>query len=210
MQLKFFGSKMKIPLFPLQTILYPDGPLLLRIFERRYLDMVSACLNSEKMFGIILSNQAFGSNEEGFCNLGTLARIVDWTKGSDGILGLTVIGDSKFIIKENFKDDNGLNVGTIEMVAKEEKSIVPENYESLVSLLETLIDEFEDTYKYIKKDYQDATWVGNRLAEILPIDIKQKQTFLEISDPIDRLELINTYLSMAQAMHKDKNDLMLQ
>ena len=76
------------------------------------------------MFGIILSNQAFGSNEEGFCNLGTLARIVDWTKGSDGILGLTVIGDSKFIIKENFKDDNGLNVGTIEMVAKEEKSIL--------------------------------------------------------------------------------------
>jgi Lon protease-like protein len=201
---------MKIPLFPLQTILYPDGPLSLRIFERRYLDMVKVCLSSEKMFGIVLSNQAFDSDKKGFCDLGTMARIVDWNKGSDGILGLTVIGENKFIIKEIFIDDDGLNIGNIEMVEKEEKFTVPEKYESLVTLLKSLINEFGDTYKNVRKDYQDATWVGNRLAEILPIEVKQKQTFLEISDPIDRLELINTYLTMTQAMHKDKNNLMLQ
>ena len=201
---------MKIPLFPLQTILYPDGPLSLRIFERRYLDMVKVCLSSEKMFGIVLSNQAFDSDKKAFCDQGTMARIVDWNNGSDGILGLTVIGENKFIIKEIFIDDDGLNLGNIEMVEKEEKFTVPEKYESLVTLLKSLINEFGDTYKNVRKDYQDATWVGNRLAEILPIEVKQKQTFLEISDPIDRLELINTYLTMTQAMHKDKNNLMLQ
>ena len=87
---------MNIPLFPLQTVLFPGGPLSLRIFERRYLDMISECLRSNQLFGIVLNNQLPNSDEIFSCNMGTLAQIVDWDQGTDGVLGLKVIGNDRF------------------------------------------------------------------------------------------------------------------
>ena len=87
---------MEIPLFPLHTVLYPGGPLPLRIFEQRYLDMISRCLKSESLFGVLLIKNG---NEAGLAetwNVGTLAKIVDWYQGSDGLLGVTAIGQQRF------------------------------------------------------------------------------------------------------------------
>ncbi|MFM1594150.1 MAG: LON peptidase substrate-binding domain-containing protein [Woeseiaceae bacterium] len=189
---------MNIPLFPLQTVLFPGGPLSLRIFERRYLDMISECLRSNQLFGIVLNNQLPNSDENFFCNMGTLAQIVDWDQGIDGVLGLKVIGNDRFLLANYDQDENGLNIGEVQVIESEKKLLLPEEYMTLSSILKSILDEFSELYASVKKDFNDASWVGYRLAEILPIELSQKQIYLEIEEPIDRLELLNTFMKANQ------------
>ena len=189
---------MNIPLFPLQTVLFPGGPLSLRIFERRYLDMISECLRSNQLFGIVLNNQLPNSDEKNFCKMGTLAQIVDWDQGTDGVLGLKVIGNDRFLLTNYDQDENGLNIGEVKVIESEKKLLLPEEYMTLSSILKSILDEFSELYTSVKKDFNDASWVGYRLAEILPIELSQKQIYLEIEEPIDRLELLNTFMKANQ------------
>ena len=190
--------KMNIPLFPLQTVLFPGGPLSLRIFERRYLDMISECLRSNQLFGIVLNNQLPNSDEKNFCKMGTLAQIVDWDQGTDGVLGLKVIGNDRFLLTNYDQDENGLNIGEVKVIESEKKLLLPEEYMTLSSILKSILDEFSELYTSVKKDFNDASWVGYRLAEILPIELSQKQIYLEIEEPFDRLELLNTFMKANQ------------
>ena len=189
---------MNIPLFPLQTVLFPGGPLSLRIFERRYLDMISECLRSNQLFGIVLNNQLPNSDEIFSCNMGTLAQIVDWDQGTDGVLGLKVIGNDRFLLTNYDQDENGLNIGEVKVIESEKKLLLPEEYITLSSILKSILDEFSELYTSVKKDFNDASWVGYRLAEILPIELSQKQIYLEIEEPFDRLELLNTFMKANQ------------
>ena len=191
-------TKMNIPLFPLQTVLFPGGPLSLRIFERRYLDMISECLRSNQLFGIVLNNQLPNSDEKNFCKMGTLAQIVDWDQGTDGVLGLKVIGNDRFLLTNYDQDENGLNIGEVKVIESEKKLLLPEEYMTLSSILKSILDEFSELYTSVKKDFNDASWVGYRLAEILPIELSQKQIYLEIEEPFDRLELLNTFMKANQ------------
>ena len=193
---------MKISLFPLQTILFPGGPLSLRVFERRYLDMVSSCMASDQLFGIILNKPSSTNDINNFSKIGTLAQIVDWDQGSDGILGLKVIGKERFILTSHYTDENGLNMGEIEILEPEKKLLLPEGYVTLSAILETILNEFSELYASVKKDFNDASWVGYRLAEILPIELSQRQIYLEIDEPLDRLELLKTFMTANQNFMK--------
>ncbi len=193
---------MKIPLFPLQTILFPGGPLSLRVFERRYLDMVSSCMASDQLFGIILNKPSSTNDKNNFSKIGTLAQIVDWDQGSDGVLGLKVIGKERFILTSHYTDENGLNMGEIEILEPEKKLLLPEGYVTLSAILETILNEFSELYVSVKKDFNDASWVGYRLAEILPIELSQRQIYLEIDEPLDRLELLKTFMTANQNFMK--------
>ena len=193
---------MKIPLFPLQTILFPGGPLSLRVFERRYLDMVSSCMASDQLFGIILNKPSSTNDKNNFSKIGTLAQIVDWDQGSDGVLGLKVIGKERFILTSHYTDENGLNMGEIEILEPEKKLLLPEGYITLSAILETILNEFSELYASVKKDFNDASWVGYRLAEILPIELSQRQIYLEIDEPLDRLELLKTFMTANQNFMK--------
>ena len=193
---------MKIPLFPLQTILFPGGPLSLRVFERRYLDMVSSCMASDQLFGIILNKPSSTNDKNNFSKIGTLAQIVDWDQGSDGVLGLKVIGKERFILTSHYTDENGLNMGEIEILEPEKKLLLPEEYVTLSAILETILNEFSELYASVTKDFNDASWVGYRLAEILPIELSQRQIYLEIDEPLDRLELLKTFMTANQNFMK--------
>ena len=87
-------NKIEVPLFPLHTVLYPGGPLPLRVFEARYLDMISHCLKSETNFGVVLIREGKETGPVTMHEVGTLARITDWYQGSDGLLGVTAIGEN--------------------------------------------------------------------------------------------------------------------
>ena len=193
---------MKISLFPLQTILFPGGPLSLRVFERRYLDMVSSCMASDQLFGIILNKPSSTNDKNNFSKIGTLAQIVDWDQGSDGVLGLKVIGKERFILTSHYTDENGLNMGEIEILEPEKKLLLPEGYVTLSAILETILNEFSELYASVTKDFNDASWVGYRLAEILPIELSQRQIYLEIDEPLDRLELLKTFMTANQNFMK--------
>lgn len=183
-----------VPIFPLHTVLFPGGPLPLRIFESRYLDMVSRCLKEEKMFGVILILSGSETGEAKTSSIGTLAGIRDWYQGSDGILGVTAIGASRFRLEKASREPDGLYVGEIAPLEPEPPAALPDEFRPMASLLEIVIDDLGKLYEDVEKAYDDATWVGCRFAEILPISQDQKQHCLELSDPIERLTFVRPLL----------------
>lgn len=185
---------MQIPLFPLRTVLYPGGPLPLRIFEARYLDMISDCMKNEQCFGVLLIKSGSESGPATTYDVGTLARIIDWYQGSDGVLGVTAIGEQRFRLKSVERQDDGLNIGDIELIGDPERLSLPEQYRPLANILAGVLDDLGRLYESLERDYDDADWVGYRFAEILPITPEQKQSCLEIDDPVKRLEIVREVL----------------
>jgi len=183
-----------IPLFPLHSVLFPGGPLPLRIFETRYLDMMTRCLKDETEFGVILIVSGSELGEAHTVSVGTLARIADWYQGSDGILGVTAVGVRRFRLSSVTRQSDGLYVGKIDYLESEPRQVLPTEYRPMASLLEVIIDDLGRLYQDLDKDYDDATWVGCRFAEILPISRDQKQHCLELNDPIERLTYIRPLL----------------
>ena len=188
-----------VPIFPLHTVLFPDGPLPLRVFEPRYLDMVSRCLKEETKFGVVLIVSGSEVGKASMASVGTLAVISDWYQGSDGILGVTALGATRFRLDRVDRQVDGLYMGEIEALALESRRPLPDDYRPMASLLEAVIDDLGKLYQDIDKEYDDATWVGRRFAEILPISNDQKQFCLELNDPVERLAYVQPLLRSIRA-----------
>ena len=185
---------MEIPLFPLHTVLYPGGPLPLRIFEQRYLDMVSRCVKDDRPFGVLLIRHGHETGPADTYNVGTLARITDWYQSSDGLLGITATGHTRFKLVSSRRQDDGLAIGEVELLPQESACALPENYQPLAKILSGVLDDLGRLYEPLEKHYDDAGWVGYRFSEILPITPEQKQSCLETNNPIARLEMLNEVL----------------
>jgi Lon protease-like protein len=186
-----------IPLFPLNTVLFPGGPLRLRIFEPRYLDMVGRCMRESSGFGVAMiveGREAGGSART--TTIGTLARIVDFERLEDGLLGITARGDCKFRINDSRVQSDGLNIGDVDWLDAEAELTVPEEFSILAELLRQAFEQLKDAYPDVVPQYDDASWVGMRLAEILPLPLPEKQQCLEMSDPIARLRLLRERLDL--------------
>lgn len=184
-------AEMTCALFPLSTVLFPGGPLSLRIFEARYLDMISDCLRNEKPFGVCLirNGQEAGEAADGF-ELGTLAKIVDWNQLPGGLLGITARGEDRFRVLSREVRPDQLVVGDISVLETEDSVEVPDEHQNLTELLRGFIEHLGEHYTHVVPNFEDATWVGYRLAEILPIPMTRKQYFLELEDPVSRLDQI--------------------
>ncbi len=179
----------ELPLFPLNTVLFPDGMLPLRIFERRYVDMVGRCMREGSPFGVVLSRSGVEVGEVGeTADLGTDARIVDFNKLPDGLLGITCKGGRKFRILQRSQRADGLYVGDVEYLALEPKTPLPEKYRNLADVLRKVLPTLGEPYTTLEGDFADASWVGCRLAEILPLNPEDKLSLLELEDPVARLE----------------------
>ena len=187
------------PLFPLNTVLFPGGPLPLRIFETRYIDMVRHCMRERCPFGVVLiqagSEVGPGTNEASA--VGTTARIVDFNALPDGLLGITCIGERKFTVLKHWQQDDGLHAADIEFAVPEEPTDLPEEYHHLGELLRKVLPELGELYASVPKHFSDASWVGCLLAEILPIALSEKQYCLEVDDPIVRLARLNPLIRRA-------------
>jgi len=183
-----------VPLFPLGTVLFPDGPLPLRVFEPRYLDMISRCLKDETQFGVLLINEGSEVGSADTYPVGTKAQICDWYQGSDGILGVTAVGTQRFRLEKVKQESDGLYLGDIDTLDPEPSVPLPETYWSMADLLRAVVEDLGRLYEPLEKHYDDATWVGNRFAEILPVSMEQKQHCLEMNDPIERLRFVQPLL----------------
>jgi Lon protease-like protein len=181
------------PLFPLNTVLFPGGPLPLRIFEPRYVDMVRHCMRERCPFGVLLirAGSEVGAGASDTSQIGTTARIVDFNPLPDGLLGITCIGEHKFSVAKRWQQANGLNLGDIEYSEREERVDLPGEFLHLGELLRKVLPELGDLYANVPKHFSDASWVGCRLAEILPISLSEKQHCLELDDPVARLARLN-------------------
>lgn len=185
------GALVELPIFPLNTVLFPGGPLPLRIFEPRYLDMVRRCLRERSSFGVVLirAGAEVGSVAH-TASVGTSARIVDFDTLEGGLLGLTCRGERRFRLVRRWQARDGLNMGEIEWLPQAADVGVPEGLRPLSRIVEAVLPQLGEIYEAIDKKPEEADWVGARLAELLPLSLEDKQALLEMDDPVARLERI--------------------
>jgi Lon protease-like protein len=181
-------NEQEIPLFPLHTVLFPGGALPLRIFEARYLDMISNCMKQGTGFGVSLILEGSEVGEAALTyDIGTLAEIDYWHMRKDGILGVTIRGKEKFRILSRDIQPNQLTIAKVSYFPSEAEKPIPEKYASLAEILRHIIDQLGYPYIKLPRDYENASWVSARLAELLPLELEQKQLCLHLTDPIQRL-----------------------
>ena len=180
-----------IALFPLNIVLFPGGALPLRIFETRYVDMVRRCMRGSQAFGVALIREGNEVGPAETFDVGTLAKIVDFHQLSDGLLGLSCIGEQRFRIRSRGRQADGLNLAEVDWLASEPAVAVPSRHARLSELLKSVLPQLGEVYTGIEMRLDDAAWVGHRLAEILPIPLTDKQSCLELDDPIERLDVLS-------------------
>jgi Lon protease-like protein len=182
-----------IALFPLHAVLFPGGPLPLRIFETRYTDMVRRCMRTQQPFGVVMIQEG---EEAGVvattATVGCTARIVDFHTLHDGLLGISCVGERKFRVLRVWRADDGLNMGEVEWLPVEPELPVPANCERLATTLRRALEELAEHYENVERKFDDAAWIGARIAELLPIELADKQALLELDDPIERLRSLLT------------------
>lgn len=169
-------------------MIFPGGALPLRIFEPRYLDMIKACMRNEHGFGIVLIKQGEEAGKAAEVhNTGTECRIEDWETLPDGLLGITAYGEHKFDIHSTRVEPNQLLMGQIKRLEPELDPELPDEFNEMRNLLQTIITKVGMPYTGLPAAYDRAGWVGARLTELLPLQSTIKQRLLEIDDHVVRL-----------------------
>jgi len=178
-------SNAVLPLFPLGTVLFPGGPLALRIFEPRYLDLVRRCLREQQPFGVVLILEGLEAGPvTALAATGTTARLVDFDTRADGLLGIACRGEQRFEVRRRWQQHDGLHLAEVDYLPPPVPRALPAEFAHLGEQLRAVLPLLGDAYAHCEPDYQDAGWVGNRWAEILPLAPAHQQTLLELADPL--------------------------
>jgi Lon protease-like protein len=180
-----------LPLFPLHTVLFPGGPLALRVFEPRYLDMVRRCMKENTGFGVVT---IFEGAEAGavarLATLGTCARIVDFDPLPDGLLGITCVGAQRVRILRRWQQSDGLHLADVQGLPASAPCELPPELAHLADLLREVLPRLGAGYAHVEAHFEDAGWVADRWAEILPLRPQDKLTLLELDEPLERLSQV--------------------
>ncbi len=181
----------QLPLFPLKAVLFPHGPLSLKVFEPRYLDMLSECEKTDCGFGVFMIHEGEETGQAPVVySVGTLVKVSYWEKRPDGLLGITLRGEQKIRIVDRWVQANQLSVADVEVLPQEVSEELPEQYLPLAAILNDIISELQHPYITLEKKYNDALWVGSRLSELLPLSLNTKQQLLELQEPMSRLAML--------------------
>lgn len=168
----------------------------MRVFEKRYRDMVTACLKEEREFGVCLiqAGQEVGEAAKPH-GVGTTARIVACDVAESGILSVSVRGGERFRVVRTRVQPDQLLLGTIERLPEpEHPAPLGPAHQELRALLAHLIEHLGEHYDCGPVKLDQAPWVAYRLAELLPLDNALRQQLLEWPDAEGRLELLQRTL----------------
>ena len=190
-----------LPLFPLRTVLFPGGLMPLRVFEQRYIEMTKTCVRDGRAFGVCLLTRGNEVMREGgadlaavrFATIGTTATITDWDT-RDGVLHLRTVGGTRFRIESHAMEQDGRFVGTVRPLPPEASMALSPAHAPLARLLEALATKLGPTQFPDRHAFDDVSWVGYRLAELLPLPLEIKQNMLEINDGEIRLAVLARFL----------------
>ncbi len=184
-----------LPLFPLNTVVFPGGKLPLRIFEQRYLDMIKQAIADNTTFGICAIKEG---NETGTPAIpypvGTRVRITDWDMPETGILHVDTLAQERFVIRSTHVEPSGLLVGTVEDVSHEPATAIPDDLDLAVEIMRHIIGEYGEARFPEPHELDNAVWVGYRLSEVLPLKLSTRQNLLEMNDSVTRLRILTEFL----------------
>jgi Lon protease-like protein len=183
----------RIPLFPLRTVLFPSGLLPLRIFERRYLDMIRGVMRGDSGFGVVLirTGAEVGEVDE-VASIGTFARVVDFDQLPDGLLKIVARGERCFRILRREMQADGLHVGEVEWLDEATEPLGVEEFPELASTLARALEDLGEDYPVGKLQMSDAQWLAGHLGQLLPVPAEMRQKILEAGGARKRLELIES------------------
>ena len=185
----------EIPIFPLRTVLFPDGLLPLKIFEQRYLDMTKACIRDNSPFGVCLIREGGEVGEPALpFQVGCTARIAEWDMPHLGMFHLLCRGERVFRIVEHWTGKNGLVSALVQEREPALRDALPADFQELGALLGRIIDQVGAESFPAPVLLDDAQWVGCRLSEALPLDPEVKQRLLEAGSAHQRLEQLKALL----------------
>ena len=192
---------LRLPIFPLNTVVFPGGLQPLKIFEQRYLDMAAASLKDNSPFGICLiaSGHETGAAAEPQA-VGTLATIASWEMEQLGILQIIARGGRRFRIIETRVGAANLLEGTVELLAEQPAVPLPAERRRLLPLLQRIVSDLGPERIAEPHRFDEAEWVGYRITEVLPIQNLAKQKLLELDDPLARLEILETFLDQRKLL----------
>lgn len=189
-----------LPLFPLNTVLFPDGLLPLRIFETRYIDMVRECMRDGGGGFVVVAiregNETSPAVE--FAQIGTRAEIIDWEQRADGLLGILACGRERVRVLSYRRQSDGLLIAQVEALPPWPELDLPVEYASLAGLLDRLLEQLGTPWSHLERRIGDAGWVAGRLTELLPLDLPTKQALLEENDPLERLSRLHAAMLAAK------------
>jgi len=203
----------QLPLFPLHTVLFPEGVLPLRIFEVRYLDLIQRCLKEGAPFGVVCLTQ--GSEvrrapapgqpaqavQEAFHDIGTLAHIMACERPQPGLLLIRCRGGRRFRLLAREQLRHGLWTGQAQYLQDDPLVPVPPDLAHVRLALQRLLQHMQQTAAGealpIQPPYawDDCGWVANRWCDMLPVSPQLKQQFLAVDSPLLRLELVSDLLA---------------
>ena len=203
----------ELPLFPLNSVLFPDGALPLQIFEVRYLDMIAKRHKAGEPFGVVCLSQgsevrqpAGGASGDGFAHeafhpIGTLARIDSLQRPHPGLIVVRCTGTQRFRITHSAQQKFGLWVADVELLADDAPVAVPDDIAFTRAGLQGLLRQIEHSIEQsgeagteppLRQPYRwdDCGWLANRWCELLPLAPALKQRFMALDSPVLRLELV--------------------
>ena len=183
----------ELPLFPLNTVLFPDGRLHLKLFEARYLDLAAECLRLARPFGVCLIKQGGEVGPAAVPEVvGTYASIVTADMDSPGLMRVEARGEGRFVVEGTRLEANQLLVGQVRDKDDEAHVPVPPHCSAAPAFLSILAARVPDAGLDVVQD--DASWVGFRLAEVLPLKASARQAMLEMNDAVKRLEILLEFM----------------
>jgi len=191
-----------LPLFPLHTVLFPDGLLKLKVFEARYVDLVTACLRSGAPFGVVCLLEGSDVHGRGdspvrFEPLGVLAHVQEMDAEQPGILAVRCLGSQRFASTSPQQRADGLWLAQAQVQPGDERLVVPQEFERCALALHDAVVSLAERGHAplaLPHHFDDAGWVANRWCELLPVPIAAKQRLMALDDPVLRLRLVDDYL----------------
>lgn len=189
------NNTIELSLFPLNTVLFPGSILPLKVFEPRYVELVSDCMRAEKPFGInlIRTGQETGTPADPE-PVGCLASISGWDMPELGILQIQVTGGQRFYVEHSHVEPNGLILASACLIAEEAPLALPAKHVACAEMLKRIIDHLGHERFQAPFKYDDSVWVGYRLAELLPLKRSARQNMLEMNDSLVRIEILHSFL----------------
>ncbi|HLB75698.1 MAG TPA: LON peptidase substrate-binding domain-containing protein [Candidatus Dormibacteraeota bacterium] len=201
-----------LPLFPLNTVLFPHLPLPLHVFEDRYRVMISDCLEAGHSFGVVGIREGLETGPALPYDIGTLAKIVRIDRMEDGRMNLLVSGASRFRILETATDrpylrarieilpeagDEGAGIGELTEAAATA-------FREYSNLLRELVNEQPQPFE----PPIDPELLSYLVAGTLTLQLPQKQALLQYPRTDERLRaelaLLRRELTLLREMLRQK------
>lgn len=192
---------MTLPLFPLNTVLFPGCVLDLQIFEARYLDMIARCMKQGTGFGVvcILDGSEVGDAPQNVASVGCEALIRDFQTQDNGLLGIRVEGGRRFNVLSIELQRDQLLSAEVEWLDEIPEQPLQEEDLDLLALLKALAEHPMVAGLNMSTEVQGQQSLANQLAYLLPFAEEDKLDLLQVDDPQQRLDGIQVLLDELQS-----------